>query len=345
MLRYAFVVLFAVAGVSHALSDAEKAVKPKSECDKKASNCLSFPNSFKCSMAFKNLTKATKGNQEINILDIIPDLINQPGVTLTDEITEELDEREINFPAFDIADVCGNKITARKRSNARCYAFLQDYADEDIDSCDTGLITSDGEEINEGTVGDALCERMFNFTFPDEATRKKMYAESWGTGANYACKPKKPCPGKPFREYEKCLARRGANCKRPCPEKSKEWDEYDTCNKDKVHEGVTIGAYHSYCGTDWQEVATGSGKSRKPLNLKKTLCCQKKPDPVCKDGKILKTSAGSKGLARKLNTKKGQTCADFPLGFGCPCPELPMKPKYVTCEYLRGYNSKCAKKK
>ena len=43
MLRYAFVVLFAVAGVSHALSDAEKAVKPKSECDKKASNCLSFP--------------------------------------------------------------------------------------------------------------------------------------------------------------------------------------------------------------------------------------------------------------------------------------------------------------
>merc|ERR1712154_325540 len=142
MLRYAFVVFLAVAGVSHALSDAEKAVKPKSECDKKASNCLSFPNSFKCAMSFKNLT------DDINILDIIPDLINQPGVTLTDEIKEELVEREINFPAFDIADVCSNKIKARKRSNARCYAFLQDYADENIDSCDTGLIRSDGEEIN-----------------------------------------------------------------------------------------------------------------------------------------------------------------------------------------------------
>merc|ERR1712117_838166 len=127
-------------------------------------------------MSFKNLT------DDINILDIIPDLINQPGVTLTGDITKELDEREINFPAFDIADVCGNKIKARKRSNARCYAFLQDYADEDIDSCDTGLITSDGEEINEGTVGDALCERLFNFTFPDEAERKKMYAQDWGTG-------------------------------------------------------------------------------------------------------------------------------------------------------------------
>jgi len=326
MLRYAFVVLFAVAGVSHALSDAEKAVKPKSECDKKASNCLSFPNSFKCSMAFKNLTKATKGNQEINILDIIPDLINQPGVTLTDEITEELDEREINFPAFDIADVCGNKITARKRSNARCYAFLQDYADENIDSCDTGLITSDGEEINEGTVGDALCERMFNFTFPDEATRKKKYAEDWGTGAAYGCK--RPCK---VREGD-------------CPEKVKEWEEFEKCKKVKVHEGVTIGAYHSYCGTDWQEVATGTGKSRKPLDLKKPLCCYKYADPVCKDGKILKLSASTKGLAPKL--RKGRTCEQAKgYRFGCPCPELPIKPKYVPCEYGRRFNSKCAKKK
>ena len=54
---------------------------------------------------------------------------------------------------------------------------LQDYAEEPLDSCETGLVTSDGEEVNEGTVGDALCERMFNFTFPDEATRRKMYAE------------------------------------------------------------------------------------------------------------------------------------------------------------------------
>merc|ERR1719351_100651 len=131
-------------------------------------------------MSFKNLN--ISGKIEIGILDIIPDLINQPGVTLTDEIKEELVEREINFPAFDIADVCGNKITARKRANARCYAFLQDYAEEPLDSCETGLITRDGEEIDEGTVGDVLCERLFNFTFPDKATRKKMYEKAWNTG-------------------------------------------------------------------------------------------------------------------------------------------------------------------
>ena len=43
MLRYAVVVFLAVAGVSQALSDAEKAVKPKSECDAEAYDCLSFP--------------------------------------------------------------------------------------------------------------------------------------------------------------------------------------------------------------------------------------------------------------------------------------------------------------
>ena len=75
-------------------------------------------NSFKCAMSFKNITN------EIKILDIIPDIINQPGVELTEEITDELKNRSINFEAFDIADVCGNKITARKRSNARCYAFV-----------------------------------------------------------------------------------------------------------------------------------------------------------------------------------------------------------------------------
>ena len=72
-------------------------------------------------MAFKNLTKL---DGEIKILDIIPDLIEQPGVELNDEINEELEEREINFEAFDIEDVCGNRIKARKRSNARCYAFV-----------------------------------------------------------------------------------------------------------------------------------------------------------------------------------------------------------------------------
>jgi len=255
MLRYAVVVVFlAVAGVSHALSDAEKAVKPKSECEKKASNCLSFPNSFKCAMSFKNLNLT--GTIEIGILDIIPDLINQPGVTLTQEITDELKEREINFPAFDIADVCGNRIKARKRSNARCYAFLQDYADEEIDSCETGLITSDGEEINEGTVGDALCERLFNFYFPDEATRKKMYEEDWRTGP------------KGFKER-----RASGICGDPPKPKLIKGSKWLECIK--KYPEVKVGAYHSYCGTDWQEVATGTGKSRKTLDLKRKLCCNK----------------------------------------------------------------------
>merc|ERR1712117_481413 len=247
MLRYAVMVLFALAGVSHGLSDAEKAVKPKSECDKKASNCLSFPNSFKCAMLFKNVTN------EIKILDIIPDIINQPGVELTEEITDELKNRSINFEAFDIADVCGNKIVARKRSNARCYAFLQDYADEEIDSCDTGLITSDGEEINAGTVGDALCERLFNFKFPDEAERTKWRARDWITGFR-SCGPKPPKiqKGSPW-----------ANCFK------------ETRELPGWMPPVQIGAYHSYCGTDWQEVATGSGKSRKTLNLKRPICCNK----------------------------------------------------------------------
>jgi len=317
MLRYAVVVLFALAGVSHALSDAEKAVKPKSVCDKKASDCLSFPNSFKCAMSFKNIT----GIKEIKILDIIPDLINQPGVTLTDEINEELVKREINFPAFDIADVCSNKIKARKRSNARCYAFLADYAEEDIDSCDTGLITGDGDEINEGTVGDALCERMFNFTFPDEATRKKAYAEPWGTGP-WAC----PKP-------------EGWPKLKDIPES--EQDAYKKCLREGGQKGVSIGAYHSYCGTDWQEVATGSGKSRKPLNLKKTLCCNKPADPVCEGGKI--TGNADAPLSEKAKLER--YCKRRPLTLGCPCPELPLKPRYRPCNSGEKFNKVCAKKK
>jgi len=281
MLRYVVVVLLAVAGVSHALSDAEKAVKPKSVCEKKASDCLSFPNSFKCAMMLKRdmtlpnreLIKRFKAKEPlgVSILDIIPDLINQPGVNVTDEIQEELDKREINFPAFDIADVCGNKITARKRSNARCYAFLQDYADEPIDSCETGLITSDGEEVTAGTVGDALCERAYNIKFPDEGVRKKWEKRDW-----------------------------------------KLWD-------------VTIGAYHSYCGTDWQEVATGSGKTRKTLDLKRRICCSKPKNPKCKNGKIT-------GNAPPLAA--GETCEVHAIRLTCDCPtadQLPLKPKYGLC--------------
>jgi len=290
MLRYAVVLLLAVVGVSHALSDAEKAVKPKSECDKEAYDCLSFPNSFKCSMAFKKDVrlsdderkkkgKAT-GNPPINILDIIPDLINQPGVTLTKEITDELELREINFPAFDIADVCSNKIKARKRANARCYAFLQDYAEEPLDSCETGLVTSDGEEVNEGTVGDALCEKAFNLNFTDEAARRAMDDVDWAVS---------------------------------------KWDGSQS-------DSITIGAYFSYCGTKWQEVATGTGKSRKPLELKRPLCCYKPANPVCVDGKIT-------GNAEELPEKRRipQWCKIRPLTLGCPCPQLPLKPKYGRC--------------
>ena len=237
-------------------------------------------------MAFKNLTKI---DGEIKILDIIPDLINQEGVELTDDITEELEEREINFEAFDIEDVCDNKITARKRSNARCYAFvssfmismqltlassvddllqLNDYAEEDLDSCDTGLITSDGEHVDEGTVGDALCERAFNLTNVDEATREKARKNAW------------------------------------------------------IIALVEIGAFHSYCGTDWQEVAVGKGKDRKPLNLKRKMCCFKRPDPKCKDGLI------SEGRYK-----------------GKPCPTESNKPKYRPCSGSKNFNKVCDNKK
>merc|ERR1719270_1548040 len=130
---------------------------------------------------------------------------------------------------------------------------LQDYADEEIDSCDTGLITSDGEEINAGTVGDALCERLFNFKFPDEAERTKWHARDWITGFR-SCGPKPPKiqKGSPW-----------ANCFK------------ETRELPGWMPPVQIGAYHSYCGTDWQEVATGSGKSRKTLNLKRPICCNK----------------------------------------------------------------------
>merc|ERR1712038_1996727 len=48
---------------------------------------------------------------------------------------------------------------------------------------------SDGEEINAGTVGDALCERMFNFAFPDETERTKWDPKSWITGFRH-CGPR-----------------------------------------------------------------------------------------------------------------------------------------------------------
>jgi len=162
-----YAILFLCVGLG-ASQTARESVKPKSVCEDDAGNCLSGKISFKCSMAIKNFTKSG----EIKILDIIPDLIDQPGVELTEEINEELEKREINFKAFDIDDVCpGDGVTggaklkkiaeAKKRANARCYAFLNDYRNRALDSCDKGLVTKDGETIDEGTVGDTLCERVF----------------------------------------------------------------------------------------------------------------------------------------------------------------------------------------
>ena len=85
--------------------------------------------------------------------------------------------------------------------------------------------------------GDALCEHMFNFTFRAEATSKKRYTRFWATGAKACRKP----DGKPETWTKK------------------EKDELEKCQKRREKEGVSIGAYHSYCSTDWQEVATGAG--------------------------------------------------------------------------------------
>merc|ERR1712018_164730 len=118
---------------------------------------------------FKNLT-----DLPLKVLDIIPDLIDQnPGPA----VKEALLEKEITFEGFEIEDVCptpdlsGDRLKqlglAKKRSNARCYAFLSDYAKSNLESCDTGLISSKDSEAE--TVGDVLCERaygLYNFDSP-----------------------------------------------------------------------------------------------------------------------------------------------------------------------------------
>ena len=71
-----------------------------------------------------------------------------------------------------------------------------------------------------------------------------------------------------------------------------------------------------------QEVAVGKGKDRKPLNLKRKMCCFKRPDPKCENGLI------SKGR------KKGK-----------PCPTKPNVPKYRPCSGSKKFNKVCEKKK
>ena len=80
-------------------------------------------------MMFKNLT-----DLPLKVLDIIPDLIAQNP---DPAVKAELQEKEITFEAFEIEDVCpkpdisgGDRLKqinkAKKRSNARCYAFVSD---------------------------------------------------------------------------------------------------------------------------------------------------------------------------------------------------------------------------
>merc|ERR1711981_185414 len=87
---------------------------------------------------FKNLT-----DLPLKVLDIIPDLIAQNP---DPAVKAELQEKEITFEAFEIEDVCptpdlaaGDRLKqvnkAKKRSNARCYAFLSDYSKSNLEIC------------------------------------------------------------------------------------------------------------------------------------------------------------------------------------------------------------------
>jgi len=145
-------------------------VPSKDVCEANVDDCKSSETAFKCAMMFKNLT-----DLPLKVLDIIPDLIDQNPEPA---VKEALLEKEITFEGFEIEDVCptpdlsaGDRLKqlglAKKRSNARCYAFLSDYAKSNLESCDTGLISSKDSAAE--TVGDVLCERaygLYNFASP-----------------------------------------------------------------------------------------------------------------------------------------------------------------------------------
>merc|ERR1712045_635745 len=137
-------------------------VPPKEVCEADVDDCVSSNTAFKCAMMFKNLT-----DLPLKVLDIIPDLIAH---TDDPDIEAELAEKEINFEAFEIDDVCpapgvtgGQRLkqinSAKKRANARCYAFLSDYASSSLSSCDLGLVAAKDSKAE--TVGDVLCERAY----------------------------------------------------------------------------------------------------------------------------------------------------------------------------------------
>lgn len=164
----------------------EQNVPSKDVCEANVDKCKSSETSFKCAMMFKNLT-----DLPIKVLDIIPDIIAHDPEP---EIEAELAEKEITFDAFEIEDVCpASDVTggerfkkikkAKKRSNARCYAFLSDYAASNLESCDTGLISSKDSKAD--TVGDVLCERAYAL-YKFESTPKFWFAALVEIGAYHS---------------------------------------------------------------------------------------------------------------------------------------------------------------
>jgi len=160
--HYSAIALFFACVALCASQNQAQDVPDKEVCEADVDNCVASDTAFKCAMMFKNLT-----DLPLKVLDIIPDLIAQNN---DPEIQKELDEKEINFEAFEIDDVCpapgvtgGQRLKqinkAKKRANARCYAFLSDYASSSLDSCDTGLIANQDSKAE--TVGDVLCERAY----------------------------------------------------------------------------------------------------------------------------------------------------------------------------------------
>merc|ERR1712088_928023 len=127
---YSAIALFFACVALCASQNQAQQVPDKEVCEADVDNCIASTTAFKCSMMFKNLT-----DLPLKVLDIIPDLIAQNN---DPEIQEELAEKEISFEAFEIDDVCpapgvtgGQRLKqinkAKKRANARCYAFLSDY--------------------------------------------------------------------------------------------------------------------------------------------------------------------------------------------------------------------------
>jgi hypothetical protein len=160
--HYSAIALFFACVALCASQNQAQEVPPKEVCEADVNDCTASQTAFKCAMMFKNLT-----DLPLKVLDIIPDLIAHND---DPEIKKELDEKEINFEAFEIDDVCpaagvtgGQRLKqinkAKKRANARCYAFLSDYASSSLDSCDTGLLANQDSKAE--TVGDVLCERAY----------------------------------------------------------------------------------------------------------------------------------------------------------------------------------------